>query len=138
MKEIKHLINGEFVGSASGKMFDDINPATGQVIARVHEGGKAEIDAAVSAARAALKGPWGTMPLDQRMALLRQVAEGIQARADGCAPLGQFIDIGQACLDPGDALGHLVCVAAKFLTQCQGGGVLRVGAPDLDDVFEFF
>ena len=82
MKEIKHLINGEFVGSASGKMFDDINPATGQVIARVHEGGKAEIDAAVSAARAALKGPWGTMPLDQRMALLRQVAEGIQARAE--------------------------------------------------------
>jgi aminomuconate-semialdehyde/2-hydroxymuconate-6-semialdehyde dehydrogenase len=82
MKEIKHLINGEFVGSASGKMFDDINPATGQVIARVHEGGKAEIDAAVSAARAALKGPWGTMPLDQRMTLLRQVAEGIQARAE--------------------------------------------------------
>jgi len=82
MKEIKHLINGEFVGSASGKMFDDINPATGQVIARVHEGGKAEIDAAVSAARAALKGPWGTMPLDQRMALLQQVAEGIQARAE--------------------------------------------------------
>lgn len=82
MKEIKHLINGEFVGSASGKMFDDINPATGQVIGRVHEGGKAEIDAAVSAARAALQGPWGTMPLDQRMALLRQVAEGIQARAE--------------------------------------------------------
>ena len=82
MKEIKHLINGEFVGSVSGKMFDDINPATGQEIARVHEGGKAEIDSAVSAARAALKGPWGTMPLDQRMGLLRQVAEGINARAE--------------------------------------------------------
>ena len=38
MKEIKHFINGEFVGSASGRTFDDINPATGQVIAKVHEG----------------------------------------------------------------------------------------------------
>ena len=82
MKEIKHLINGEFVGSASGKMFDDINPATGQLIAKVHEGGKAEVDAAVAAARAALSGPWGSMAMEQRMALLRKVAEGISARAE--------------------------------------------------------
>ncbi|RLA02921.1 MAG: 5-carboxymethyl-2-hydroxymuconate semialdehyde dehydrogenase [Gammaproteobacteria bacterium] len=82
MKEIKHLINGQFVGSASGKMFDDINPATGQLIAKVHEGGKPEVDAAVAAARTALKGPWGTMPVDERMALLRQVAEGINTRAE--------------------------------------------------------
>lgn len=58
MKEIKHFINGEFVASASGRTFDDINPATGQVVAWVHEGGKAEIDQAVAAARAAMKGPW--------------------------------------------------------------------------------
>jgi len=82
VKEIKHLINGQFVGSASGKMFDDINPATGQLIAKVHEGGKPEVDAAVAAARTALKGPWGTMPVDERMALLRQVAEGINTRAE--------------------------------------------------------
>lgn len=82
MKEIQHLINGEFVGSASGRMFDDINPATGKVIARVHEGGKAEIDAAVTAARTALKGPWGKMPVEERMALLVKIAEGIQARAE--------------------------------------------------------
>lgn len=82
MQEIKHLINGQFVGSASGKMFDDINPATGQLIARVHEGGKAEIDAAVKAARAALSGPWGTMPMEQRMALLVKVADAIQARSE--------------------------------------------------------
>ncbi|MEL0082464.1 MAG: aldehyde dehydrogenase [Gammaproteobacteria bacterium] len=82
MKEIQHLINGEFVGSASGRMFDDLNPATGKVIARVHEGGKAEIDAAVTAARTALKGPWGKMPVEERMALLVKIAEGIQARAE--------------------------------------------------------
>ena len=82
MTEIKHLINGEFVGSQSGKLFDDINPATGAVIAQVHEGGKAEIDAAVTAARNALNGEWGRMPLNERMSLLVKIAEGIQARAE--------------------------------------------------------
>ncbi|WP_372696109.1 aldehyde dehydrogenase family protein, partial [Immundisolibacter sp.] len=82
MKEIKHFINGEFVASASGRTFDDINPATGQVVAKVHEGGKAEIDQAVAAARAAMKGPWGSMPLAERMDLLMKLAHGIQARAE--------------------------------------------------------
>ena len=82
MKEIKHFINGEFVASASGRTFDDINPATGKVIAKVHEGGKAEVDLAVAAARAALKGPWGTMPMAERMDLLMKLAAGIQARAE--------------------------------------------------------
>jgi aminomuconate-semialdehyde/2-hydroxymuconate-6-semialdehyde dehydrogenase len=56
MKEIKHFINGEYVGSESGRTFDDVNPANGEVIAKVHEGGQAEIDRAVAAARAAMNG----------------------------------------------------------------------------------
>ena len=52
MKEVKHFINGEFVGSASGKLFDNINPANGQRIAVVHEAGAPEVDAAVTSARA--------------------------------------------------------------------------------------
>lgn len=82
MQEIRHFINGEFVSSASDKRFDDINPATGEVIARVHEGGREEIDQAVKAARAAMQGPWGTMPVDERMTLLQRLAAGIQARAE--------------------------------------------------------
>jgi len=66
MKEIRHFINGEHVGSASGKLFDNVNPATGQVIAKVHEAGEAEVNAAVKAARAALKGPWGKMTVAER------------------------------------------------------------------------
>ncbi|SEJ41520.1 Aldehyde dehydrogenase family protein [Azotobacter beijerinckii] len=54
MKEIKRFINGQYVGSASGKLFDNVNPANGQVIARVHEAGEAEVDAAVKATPADL------------------------------------------------------------------------------------
>ncbi len=93
MQEIKHFINGEFVSSASGKTFANINPATNQQIGTVHEAGKAEVDAAVAAARAALKGPWGKMPVAERMAILHKVADGINARFD------EFLEA--ECLDTG-------------------------------------
>ncbi|TNE78718.1 MAG: 5-carboxymethyl-2-hydroxymuconate semialdehyde dehydrogenase oxidoreductase, partial [Gammaproteobacteria bacterium] len=47
MKEIKHYINGQYVGSANGKLFDNVNPVNGKVIAKVHEAGRDEVDAAV-------------------------------------------------------------------------------------------
>ncbi|MEW8385792.1 MAG: aldehyde dehydrogenase family protein, partial [Candidatus Thiodiazotropha taylori] len=82
MKEVKHFINGEFVGSASGKLFDNINPATGEKIGIVHEAGAPEVDAAVNAARAAMQGDWGRMPLAERANLLHKLADGITARFD--------------------------------------------------------
>ena len=93
MKEIRHFINGEFVPSEGGRVFDDINPANGEVIARVHEGGQAEIDKAVAAARAAMDGEWGRMPVATRMELLHKVADGINARFD------DFLEA--ECLDTG-------------------------------------
>ncbi|RBP32239.1 2-hydroxymuconate semialdehyde dehydrogenase [Marinobacter pelagius] len=82
MKEIKHYINGEYVGSASGKLFDNVNPVNGKVIAKVHEAGREEVDAAVKAARAALRGPWGKMTLEERTRILHKVADGINDRFD--------------------------------------------------------
>lgn len=93
MKEIKHFINGEYMASESGRMFDDINPANGEVIARVHEGRQPEVDRAVAAARAAMKGDWGSMPVARRMELLHSVADGINARFD------EFLEA--ECLDTG-------------------------------------
>jgi aminomuconate-semialdehyde/2-hydroxymuconate-6-semialdehyde dehydrogenase len=93
MKEIKHYINGQYVASASGKLFDNVNPANGKVIAKVHEGGREEVDAAVKAARAALKGPWGRMTLDERTRILHRVADGINERFE------EFLEA--ECLDTG-------------------------------------
>lgn len=93
MKEVKHYINGQYVGSASGKRFDNINPATGEVISQVHEAGEAEVDAAVQAARTALKGPWSKMTLDERSKILYAVADGINARFE------EFLDA--ECADTG-------------------------------------
>ncbi|MCB1917983.1 MAG: 2-hydroxymuconic semialdehyde dehydrogenase [Rhodocyclaceae bacterium] len=80
MKDILNFINGEFV--ATGRQFDDRSPLDNSVIGRVHEAGKAEVDAAVAAARAALKGPWGAMTVAERVDVLYRVADGINARFD--------------------------------------------------------
>lgn len=93
IKEIRHFIRGESVGSASGKRFHAVAPATGKRIAEVHEAGEDEIDQAVQAARDAMRGEWGRMSVEQRVALLYKVADGVEARFD------EFLQA--ECLDTG-------------------------------------
>ena len=82
MKEFLNYINGEFVKSASGKTYANINPVNGQVIGHIHEAGRPEVDAAVAAAQAALKGDWGRLSVVERSKLLDAVAVEINRRFD--------------------------------------------------------
>jgi len=77
-KQLQHFINGEFL--ATQKTFRNISPVNGQVISDVCEADAATVDAAVKAAQAALKGPWGRMGVQERAAVLHKIADGIQAR----------------------------------------------------------
>ncbi|MCX7200546.1 MAG: 2-hydroxymuconic semialdehyde dehydrogenase [Proteobacteria bacterium] len=80
MDEIRHFIAGHAVGSK--RQFAKHDPATGVIDASVSEGGAAEVDAAVTAARSALRGPWRQFDAARRGALLHAVAAGIEARFD--------------------------------------------------------
>ncbi len=82
MRETQNFINGEYRPSSAGRTFDNINPCTGERIGSVHEATREDVDAAVSAARAALSGPWGRMTDDERGKLLHAVADGIDKRFD--------------------------------------------------------
>lgn len=82
MSDRKLFIDGVFVRSSTGDSFANINPATGAVIGQVEEAKAGDVDRAVQAARAALEGPWGTMPQAQRLELLAAAAEGIRRRFD--------------------------------------------------------
>ena len=77
-QQFKHFIGGEFVGSS--KTFEKRRPSDNLLMGYIHEGGQAEVDAAVVAARAAMKGPWGKMTVDQRVELLYKVADEITRR----------------------------------------------------------
>jgi hypothetical protein len=92
MKQILNFINGEY--QATGRSFDKRSPLHGEVIAQVHEAGRAEVEAAVAAARSALDGPWGRMAVAERVEKLYAVADGIHKRfeeflAAECADTGK-------------------------------------------------
>ncbi|WP_028603203.1 2-hydroxymuconic semialdehyde dehydrogenase [Ottowia thiooxydans] len=82
MKEFLNFINGEYVRNASGKTFENRNPVDNSLIGNVFEAGHAEVDAAVIAARAALKGDWGRLAIGERVKLLDAVANEINRRFD--------------------------------------------------------
>ena len=78
MKQFLNFIGGAFV--ATGNTFDNRAPVDNRVIGQVHEAGQAEVDAAVRAARAALKGDWGRMSVARRVELLYAVRATIAER----------------------------------------------------------
>lgn len=84
----KILIGGQWLDSVSGKAFEIYNPASGEVIARVAEADRADVDLAVKAARRAFEeGPWPKMTPAERGKLLNKIADLIDEHADELAQL---------------------------------------------------
>lgn len=82
------LIGGEWVEAKSGETFDVFNPATGGVIARVAAGDKADVDAAVAAARRAFESSdWARITPSARGRILWNIADLIEANVDELAEL---------------------------------------------------
>ncbi len=79
------FINNEWRASSSGKTMEVVNPATEEVIAEVPSADASDVDAAASAARAALSGPWGAMSARERGRLVGRIADRLMERADEIA-----------------------------------------------------
>lgn len=88
IRQTQLLIDGQWVDAASGKTFETLNPATGEVIAQVAEGDKEDVDRAVAAARRAFEtGPWRRMNPRERGKILYRLADLIERHADELAAL---------------------------------------------------
>jgi len=84
----KLLIGGKWVAAASGKTFEVMNPATGEVIAHAAEGDKADVEAAVIAARRAFEaGAWPTLTPSDRAKIIWRIGDLITKYADELAEL---------------------------------------------------
>jgi phenylacetaldehyde dehydrogenase len=84
----KMLIDGKWVDAVSGKTFETYNPATGEVLARVAEGDRADIDLAVQAARRAFEsGPWPDLSPSARGRLLWKLSDLIEKNLEELAEL---------------------------------------------------
>ena len=93
MKKVQHYINGKFMDSSCGEFFDNYNPATAELISKVALGREPEVNAAIAAAKAALTGEWGQMKLNDRIAMMYEIANEIDRRFD------DFLEA--ECLDTG-------------------------------------
>ncbi|MGC9988812.1 MAG: aldehyde dehydrogenase family protein [Terriglobales bacterium] len=87
-KPRKMLIDGKWVNAVSGKTFPTYNPATGEVLAQVAEGDRADIDLAVKAARKAFdSGPWSRMTASERGKLVWKLADLLEEHMEEFATL---------------------------------------------------
>ena len=87
------LVGGQWTPALSGRTFDSINPATGQVIAQLAEGSEQDVDRAVDAARAAFEGPWSRLKPFDRQALMLAIADTVERRFDELCLL-ETLDMG--------------------------------------------
>ena len=82
------LIGSDWVDAASGKTFEVLNPATGELLCRVAEGSSEDIDRAVKTARAAFEsGPWHTMKPSERGRIIHRLGDLILEHGDELAAL---------------------------------------------------
>src|SRR6187455_2912094 len=88
MKTHQLYINGEFVAPQSSATIDVLDPATGDVIARVPDANDGDVDRAVRAARAAFdEGPWKEATAQDRGRVLFKLADLVRTRATELAEL---------------------------------------------------
>ncbi|NKY45716.1 aldehyde dehydrogenase family protein [Nocardia cerradoensis] len=76
------LIGGRWEAAAAGRTFTSIDPSTGAVIAELAAADAVDADRAVTAARAALVGPWQQFSPRDRQALLWAFADKVQEHFD--------------------------------------------------------
>ena len=105
------LIAGDWQESAQGESYVDENPATREPIAQVASASAADVDRAVSAARAAFdSGKWATMAASRRAKIIHKMGQLIAERSNELALL-EVQDNGKTI---GTAKGELGAIVDTF------------------------
>ena len=84
VKEGQLYIGGEWVDSAGGATFDDLNPFDGDVVARIAAGTREDANRAVETAAAAFA-EWSQSPPAARQAIFLKAADILESRAEDIA-----------------------------------------------------
>jgi len=92
-RKFDHFIGGTWVTPADGKYFESVDPSNGEKIAELAQGSAADVDAAVKAARGALKS-WQALTGFERAKFLYALARQVQKHSRRLAVL-ETIDNGK-------------------------------------------
>lgn len=93
MAEQQLYIDGGYVSATSGKTFETINPANGEVLATVQAAGCEDVDRAVKSAQKGQK-IWAAMSAMERSRILRKAVDILRERNDELARL-ETLDTGK-------------------------------------------
>ena len=94
MAEQQLYINGGYTYATSGRTFETINPANGEVLATVQAAGREDVDRAVESAKRGQK-IWAAMTAMERSRILRRAVDILRERNDELATL-ETLDTGKA------------------------------------------
>ena len=119
VEKVENLVGGRSIPAASGGTFDKLRPADGSLLCRVPRSGAMEIEAAVTAARAAQAG-WAAETPVERGRLVREIALALQARRDEAAELvaeetGKSIELALGEADAAIEMGFFVAGEGRRL-----------------------
>ncbi|HXA19430.1 MAG TPA: aldehyde dehydrogenase [Thermoanaerobaculia bacterium] len=129
--QVGNFIGGAFAPPRSGAYFDDVNPATTEIIARIPDSDEDDVDDAVSAAKGAFPA-WSRMPAAERSRLLLKLADLIEQNLDELARC-ESIDSGKTLalakrLDIPRAVANFRFFATAILHQSTEAHVTDVAA----------
>ncbi len=128
---VRHLIAGEPVASVKGGSLETLCPVDNTVLAKVAAGDAADIDAAANAAAAAFPA-WRAISGARRRAILHEIADAIEARAEEIA-LVESMDTGQPIRYMGKAALRGAENYRFFADRAPGAGD-GLSLPDTDHV----
>lgn len=117
----RHFIGGRWVATLSGQEIDCVNPATGQVLARIARGDRADIDAAVSAARKAFNGEWRRWTPHDRRSLLLRVHDLVEKHYEELTAI-DTVDMGAPIARGRSRKGWLLQAIQFYATQTAAAG----------------
>ena len=90
---INNYIGGQWLAPSNGTYFDNINPATGQVIGQIASSDEADVQLAVAAAQAAFP-MWSVTSAEDRFTILNRIATLIDENLEALA-MAECIDNGK-------------------------------------------
>jgi aldehyde dehydrogenase (NAD+) len=128
--EFGHFIGGRWVRSHGEEPFETIDPASGKPLARIAQGGQADVDDAVAAARAAFPA-WSGLPGHARARHLYALARTIQKHSRLLAVL-ESLDNGKSIRETRDI--DVPLVARHFYHHAGWAQLLEAEFPGYEPV----
>ncbi len=123
------FIDGESVEPATKQWFTTISPATEEPLAEVAQGGREDIDAAVTAARGAFENGWSDIRPAERAKYLFRIARILQERSRELA-VAESLDGGKPIRESRDV--DLPLAAAHFFYHAGWADKLEYAFPNRD------